>query len=256
LGRALAIELARYSIPLILVSRNEKELKLLSEDIERYYGVSCHVIVADLNNIEHAEKIYKQTKDSNLVVDILVYNAGICYRNHIIHTPSDDIQRMIRVNALSMALLTSKFGYDMKQRKRGRILLVSSIMGSVPSGPSVGIYAATKAFSTSLATSLRYELDPYGVAVTCLIPGAIKDTSFTTAALNQGNQDALCWKIPFYPKSSYDVAHRAIRSLLVLRGTRGVDVEVIPGFQNKFILNSQWYLSKHIVKYLSIYFKK
>jgi len=50
-------------------------------------------------------------------------------------------------------------------------MMVSSIAGAAP-GPFVAVYSATKAFVTSLSLALQHEVEPTGVTVTCLIPGA------------------------------------------------------------------------------------
>lgn len=134
---------------------------------------------------------------------------------------------MIQVNTVAVTSLTHLFGRDMMERRRGRILLVSSICGAVNGIATVAVYAATKAYENSLAAALGKELEPYGIGVTSLMPGAVRGTEFRSRS---NSQEALCWKLPFYAKSAPSVAATGVRALL-----RG-DTEVTPGILNRLFL--------------------
>lgn len=224
IGRALAVELARFEIPLILVARDERQLVKLAADIERCYGVKCCVLPADLSKRDAAERIYKATTAAGLRVDILVNNAGLSSSGEFVDMEESNLQNILQVNAMSVASLSHLYGNDMKKRRRGRILIVSSVVGLSYAGPTVAAYAATKAFEKVLGLSMAKELEVYGVGVTCLLPGAVGDSSFRKSS---GSSEALCWKIPFYVKSCQFVADQGVRALL-----QG-DLEVIPGWPNR-----------------------
>jgi hypothetical protein len=72
------------------------------------------------------------------------------------------------------------------------------------------------------------EMEPFGVGVTCILPGAVADTQFRARS---GTRQALCWYMPFYPRSPESVAHQGIVS--VLDG----DSQTIPGWQNRIFAN-------------------
>lgn len=229
IGRALAVELARWEIPLILVARNVSQLKALADDIVSCYGVPCCILQADLSEPDAAAKVYRTTKDAGLRVDILINNAGICKHGEFVESPIDSIQDVVQINAGSVAMLSHLYGKDMKRQRRGRMLFVSSIVGAMNAGPGVAAYAATKAFEKSLAVSMGKELEPYGCGVTCLMPGAVKGTAFR---YKSKIDDAVCWKIPFYPRSAQEVAKRGVRAMLA------GDPECCPGWQNKLFLRA------------------
>ena len=105
------------------------------------------------------------------------------------------------------------------------MLFVSSMAGAMPGCASVGVYAATKAFEKSLAASLGREMERYGVGVTCLLPGAVKDTDF---ASRSDIEAAVCFQIPGYAKTPELVAGEGIKAMML-----GYP-EVYPGFENKF----------------------
>jgi short chain dehydrogenase len=156
-----------------------------------------------------------------------VNNAGISSQGESLNFSLDTIHRMVQVNAMSVMTLMHLFGTDMKKRRRGRILMVSSICGAVEGIASVAVYSATKAFENSFGTSLGKELEPHGVGVTCLMPGAVSGTEFRERSQSQ---EALCWKIPFYAKTAPGVASQGV--LALLRG----DTDCTPGVMNRVFM--------------------
>ena len=227
IGRAIAVELARHSIPLVLVARNIERLTALAYDLEACYGIKCCIVQADLSRPGEAERIYKATTEAGLTVDVLVNNAGVSKQGLSFDMSPDDVSNMLQLNIMSVSALTHLYGRDMKDRRRGRIMMISSICGAVAGLSSVSVYAATKAFENSLGLSLAKELEPFGVAVTTVMPGAVRDTGFRSRS---ESQEALCWKIPFYAKSPVNVAGSSVRAML-----RG-DSECTPGWMNKAFL--------------------
>jgi len=104
---------------------------------------------------------------------------------------------------------------------------VSSVVGAAPGGPGVAAYSATKAYEKSLALSLGKELERFGVGVTCIMPGAVKGTTF---AAQSNMENAVCWKLPFYAMTAPSIASRSVRALLA------GDAEIIPGWHNRSFL--------------------
>ncbi|GFH54830.1 hypothetical protein CTEN210_11307 [Chaetoceros tenuissimus] len=227
IGRSIAIELARWEIPLILVARDVEKLKTLADDIQTAYGVNCCVIQGDLSNPETAKQIYETTETAGLRVDILVNNAGVCPTGDVINADEDYLTDTMNLNVASVTKLSHLYGKSMKRQRRGRILFVSSVAGAVPGVPGVACYSATKAYEKVLAHSMGRELEKYGVGVTCLLPGAVKGTEF---ASRSNLEKALAFRIPFYAMKAPDVASRAVRAML------SGDAEVIPGWHNRLFL--------------------
>ena len=233
IGRALAVELARWGVPLILVARSSDQLSTLALEIESCYGVRCHTLPADLSKPDAAFSVYKSTKAAGLRVDILVNNAGVCTKGELVESSTGDISRLLQLNIGAVTTLSQLYGKDMKDQRKGRILFVSSLAAGTPSAPEVAAYAASKAYEKSLSMALSMELGKYGVGVTCLMPGAVKGTSFASSSRIE---DALCWKVPGYAMKAPAVASVGVRALL-----NGA-VEVIPGWHNfsflKFVVPS------------------
>jgi len=224
IGRALAVELARWEIPLVLVARDIDRLTSLAFDLEACYGVRCCVLQADLSQLDAPERIFETTQKAGLTIDILVNNAGIAYEGLSTDIETSLIEQMIVINTMSFAKLSKLYGQTMKERRRGRMLMVSSMAGMVSASPNTALYGATKAFEKSLSLSMSKEMETYGVGVTCIMPGPVTGTEFRS---RNGSERALCWYIPFYPRPAETVAHQGIMSLL------DGDTQVIPGWQNR-----------------------
>ena len=199
----------------------------LAYDLESCYGIRCCVVQADLSKPGEAEKIHRATSAAGLHVDILVNNAGYSVQGESVEFLVEQTNGLIQLNALSLSALTHLYGKDMKNQRRGRILMVSSICGATAGIPTVAVYAATKAFVNVLSLGVGQEMEPYGVGVTCVMPGAVKDTEFKSRS---DSDQALCWKIPFYPKTPQRVAEQGVKALL-----RG-ETESTPGWENRFFL--------------------
>lgn len=227
IGRAISVELARYHIPLILVARDISKLKTVANDIERHYNIKVKILQADLSTLDCASRIYDATKGLN--VDILVNNAGVCTHGDFVDGESVDIMNMMSVNMGAVTHLSQLYGRDMKERRRGRILIVSSISGALPGNPNVAVYAATKAYEKSFALSLGREMERYGVGVTCLLPGAVKDTNF---ASRSDVEAAACFHIPGYAKTPEFVAGEGIKALMM-----GYP-EIYPGAVNRMFVKA------------------
>jgi len=227
IGRAFAVELARWDIPVILVARDSEKLKQLSNELQQCYGIPCCAIQADLTKPGASERLHAATQSMGLYVDILINNAGLSSSGEFVDTDMDTLDNLMDLNIRSLTHLSRLYGQHMSRRKRGRILIVSSVTGAFPGVPGSAIYAATKSFQRAFSTSIAKELERHGVGVTCLTPGAVKGTHFATRG---GMDDALCWKYPFYSVTAPQVASRGVRALL-----KG-DTEVIPGLANRIWL--------------------
>jgi short chain dehydrogenase len=131
---------------------------------------------------------------------------------------------MITLNVQAVAALSHRFGKDMKERGRGRIMIVSSMNSMAVGIKSVAVYSATKAFERTLCNSLSLDMEPFGVGVTCLIPGAVRDTEFR---VQSRSEQALVWRLPFCTCTPQQVAAQGVRAML-----RG-ETEVIVGLLNR-----------------------
>ena len=233
IGHDMALDLAERAGHLILVARNEEALRQLANRVESERGVKTTVIAMDLARPDAAESLYRQVGERGLVVEVLVNNAGFGLKGAFLELPLAEQQRMMQLNMSTLTALCHLFGQDMQRRGGGRILNVASVAAFQP-GPLMAVYCATKAFVLSLSEALDTEMQPAGVRVTALCPGAV-DTHFHVVAKNDSK---LILGMAMQPQP---VAREAVRGLW--RGRR----IVIPGWLNRLSVFSVRFMPRRWV---------
>ena len=103
-------------------------------------------------------------------VDILVNNAGMNAPQAIDEITDETWDRVVEVNLSSVMALTRAIVPQMKSRRWGRVVHISSVMGQV-SKERRNVYSATKAALIGMARASALDLGPYNVTVNCLAPG-------------------------------------------------------------------------------------
>jgi short-subunit dehydrogenase len=173
IGREFARRLAGRARLLILVARREQELGELRDELRRRYpNLTVHIRKTDLADLVQLKELMARLDDERIDVDLLINNAGLGdYGPFATSDPIRDEQIML-VNMVALTSLTRHLLPPMIARKRGGILNVSSSAGFLPI-PGLAIYAATKAYVTSLSEALRAELRGTGVSVCALCPGPV-----------------------------------------------------------------------------------
>jgi hypothetical protein len=110
-------------------------------------------------------------------VDVLVNNAGIAYRSVVEHfTERDDIEEM-NVNFIAPMSLIQLVLPRMREKRRGRIINVSSVSGMMAM-PTMALYSASKFALEGACESLWYEVRPWGISVSLVEPGFSHSDSF------------------------------------------------------------------------------
>ena len=183
------------------------------------------IISSDLSIPNEAERLHKIIMSKVVIIDALILNAGVGTTSDVTSLSLETIQKSIQLNSGNVAEMSSIFGSIMKHRRRGRIVILSSIISKSLSVPGASIYSATKAFNRNLAHGLMKEMEGYGVGVTCVLPGATK-TDFATNDEGGMSPNAMVWKYPFVVSTPKYVAQQTVKGML------NGDMEVIPGFLN------------------------
>jgi NAD(P)-dependent dehydrogenase (short-subunit alcohol dehydrogenase family) len=121
-------------------------------------------------------------------VDILVNNAGSNVPQMVDEIQDDDWDRIIELNLTSCMSLSRALIPQMKQRRWGRIIHISSVMG-LTSKAGRGCYSATKSALIGLARSMALELGPFGITCNCIAPGPFL-TDLPMSVLSKPEQDS------------------------------------------------------------------
>ncbi|MCK4514657.1 MAG: SDR family NAD(P)-dependent oxidoreductase [Spirochaetaceae bacterium] len=204
IGEAVCREAARRGARVVMVARRAAELARIGGEIRRGGG-TADWISADLTDEEDVRRLLDELHRRYGHIDILVSNAGSGWYGPVWEMSWDSAQSLIELNVVATARLALALLPEMVAARRGHLIVIGSIAGSLPV-QGIAIYAATKAFLESYCRSVYRETRRTGVAVSLVKPGAVI-TPFFDAARRDGGR-----RIPFsrHGISAQHVARRVV----------------------------------------------
>lgn len=170
LGLAMARGFAEAGADVVISSRHENELQAAVAKIKEGTGVKAEYVVADMTERRQVARLAETALALLGRVDILVNNAGSNTVQAIDEIRDEDWDRLVELNLTSCMALCRALVPQMKQRRWGRIIHISSIMG-LASKERRNIYSATKSALLGLARASALELGEYNITVNCIAPG-------------------------------------------------------------------------------------
>src|SRR5919201_4672203 len=170
LGKAMAPGLAEAGADVILASRNADELNAALKEVLAGTGRQGHAIAADLSKRSEAARLARAAEERFGRVDILVNNAGTNQPQAIDAITDEAWDTVLELNLSSVMALTRALVPQMRQRRWGRVIHISSVMGFV-SKEGRNVYSATKSALLGLARASALDLGAHGVTVNCIAPG-------------------------------------------------------------------------------------
>lgn len=180
-GAQFAEQLAERGMNLVLLARKPGPLAATA-DACRAYGVEVRTLPVDLLSEDALERIEQVT--DGIEVGLFVYNAGAnTYGHEFVTGDLDRFQAVIDLNITVQLKLVRHFGYFMRERRRGGILLVGSLSGYLGAA-QISVYAAVKSFCRTFAEGLWLEMRDHGVDVLELVLGLTRTPAMDRAGLN------------------------------------------------------------------------
>lgn len=222
IGRQFARHLASRGLNLALVARRGAILEGLGHELSGTTGVATKAIAADLVQPDAAAHVIRETEE--LEIGLVVSNAGAELHGAFLDQDAGRSVDLVRLNALAPLKLVHHYGGLMRGRRKGGIVIVSSLTAHGGT-PYLATYSATKAFLLVLGESLYYEMKPYQVDVTVVAPG-ITRTPMIERAAESGVDFS---RIPLPCTEVEPVVAAALHAL-------GRSPSVIPGAGNRFIM--------------------
>ena len=232
IGEAFARKLATLGRNVLLVARSEDKLINLCNELGRTNSIRAQYLVMDLSQPDVGARIFEETQQRGLVIDMLVNNAGFGSFGDFSKLELARELSMIDLNIKSLVDLTHRFLVPMREMKQGVIINVASTAGFQPV-PFMATYAATKAFVLTFSEALWEENRPFGVHVMALCPG-VTETNFFEAARGQKPPARVA-------QTADEVVDAAIAGL---RRRKNV---VISGFSNMMVVESERFLPRSLV---------
>jgi short-subunit dehydrogenase len=172
IGYATALAFAKRGAHVVVTARRSDRLAELQRVITllpQPHGDSL-AVSADVSDAEAMQQAVAQAVARFGRLDVLIANAGVGQRGALVDAPWEDLQAVLSTN-IDGVLHTIRAAIPaLRQAGNGHIVIVSSVAGMTAT-PYTAVYGASKAFVSSLARSLAFELEEDRITVTNLLIG-------------------------------------------------------------------------------------
>ena len=185
IGEALAVEFSRYGAHVVLSARREDELERVRQKL--VWPDNHLVLPMDVADTDGFAGAVEKVKAKYGRIDVLVNNAGISQRSRVEDTSLDVDRRVFDVNYFSAIGLSKAVLPVMKQQGGGRYVVVSSLVGELPT-PMRSAYCASKHALHGWFEALRAEEYDNNIRVTMVMPGFVLTNVSVNAITGDGGQ--------------------------------------------------------------------
>jgi short-subunit dehydrogenase len=235
IGKAFAYDVAAMKMNVILVSNEKEHLDSICADISQKMGVSAISCCVDLSDTNSYEIVKTVAKDKE--VGLLINDASYGIHGKFEECKLNDYNNLINVNINAYVALTHIFLPEMVSRKKGAVIMVSSLNAFSPIADSA-VYTATKAFEMYFGGALWQETKGNNVDVLVVMPGPTRT----------GFQERAGTKVNVMAMTPEDLVKGAWPCL-------GKKMVYIPGLYNKLIsfIGSNIDMEKRVVLASKIY---
>jgi NAD(P)-dependent dehydrogenase (short-subunit alcohol dehydrogenase family) len=171
LGRAAAILLARNGYRVFAAGRSaEKRAQL--DALARERQLPLQTLELDVRDDSSVQRAVGEVLAKAGAIDVLFNNAGVNFTAAVEDLLMEDWRRQFETNFFGVLRVTQAVVPHMRERKRGRIVMMSSVSGFV-TAPTQGAYSSSKFALEAMSNALRLELYPFDVKVVLIEPGYI-----------------------------------------------------------------------------------
>jgi NAD(P)-dependent dehydrogenase (short-subunit alcohol dehydrogenase family) len=181
IGKASVFELAEHGAKVVVSSRKQDACDEVAAEINAKYGDGTAIAVAaNISDKEGLQHLVDESRRAFGKIDILVCNAASNpYYGPQEGISDDQFRKILDNNIVSNHWLISMVVPEMRARKDGSVIIISSI-GGLRGSTQIGAYCISKAADMQLARNLAHEYGPDNVRVNCIAPGLVR-TDFARA---------------------------------------------------------------------------
>src|SRR5450432_4268027 len=180
LGKAAALLLAERGYRVFAAGRSPQKRAQL-DAVARERKLPIETVELDVCDNLSVKTAVVAVVEKSAGLDVLINNAGIVYASTVEDTLMEDWRRQFETNFFGVVRVTQAVLPHMRTRRRGRILMMSSVSGLI-TPPTHGPYSSSKHAMEGLSNALRLEMYPFGVDVILIEPGYIVTNLANTAA--------------------------------------------------------------------------
>lgn len=203
IGKATAQLLAKNNFNVILCGRREDRLEELAQELSKITQV--HTLCFDVRDKESVSNQIGSLPAAFSTIDVLINNAGNAHGLDPIQTGSlDDWDAMIDINVKGLLYVSKAIIPGMITKKSGHIINIGSIAGKEVY-PNGNVYCASKQAVDALNQAMRIDLNPYGIRVGAIHPGAV-ETEFSEVRFKGDTNRAASVYNGFEPLHAEDIA--------------------------------------------------
>ena len=188
IGKAIALKLGKDGATVIGTATTDEGVKSISNYLNEA-GIKGKGIILNVNDTDQIRNLFTEIRKEFGEVTILVNNAGITRDDLLVRMKDEKWDEVIGTNLKAIFRLSREVLRSMMMARSGRIINVTSIVGSTGNAGQAN-YAAAKAGILGLSKSLAREVGSRNITINCVAPGFV-DTDMTRALSEKQQQDLL-----------------------------------------------------------------
>jgi NAD(P)-dependent dehydrogenase (short-subunit alcohol dehydrogenase family) len=143
-------------------------------------GANSSYFVNDVTDLKSIPALIADIESKAGNIDILINNAGINMKKHAVEVTDEDFDRIVQTNLHAVFSITRECGKRMIERKKGSIIMITS-MAALYGIDRVVAYTASKSAVGGMVKALTTEFSPYNVRINAIAPGFIETPMMLTA---------------------------------------------------------------------------
>lgn len=229
IGEALARAYAAEGARVVLAARSEERLQQIARELPQGGALAVGV---DLTDRRLIPDLVDRALQRFGRIDILVNNAGVGLFSTLDEMDREQFQRLFALNVFAPMDLIQAVLPQMKSRREGQIVNISSVVGHVAM-PGMGAYSASKFSLRALTDVLRVELKPFGIHVLGAYPGRVLTPFLKNAYWGSVS--------PRYRSRRGGISAERCARAIVKASRKGKREIVVPGALHAFIGFSRWF---------------
>lgn len=174
IGEGICLELAREGAKVAVCARRAGPLDALGAKLAAF-GVPWMTVQADVTSSAEIDRAVDAVTSRLGPIDVLVNNAGGgATAAHTVEDPDDVWERCYAINFWPCIRVTRRVFAQMKERRRGNIVIIASVGGHTAGWPGVSDYSSAKGAQLLLTKNWALDFAPYGIRVNAVNPGFIR----------------------------------------------------------------------------------